>query len=432
MAKALKIISRYKLKADTLSAIAGALALRSAMVFSLIIAARGLGPERFGELAALNNSAQLFQGLFGLGLVATGTVLLSRYRIENAVRASQVLSVILVSTVALVFLVAVAAWLSGHYLANVVYRTPTAAELFNLLAILAALFLLADFNGAILAGLGRFELRGVVEVCLAPTLPIAVWIGSGCAGVFGAATGLVIAYALLNTGYLVGVLHATGRLEVKWIWPSDRSVWHEIARFAFPAFLAGLCAMPAIWAGNVLLARTDEGLVELALFAAAFQWFRVLSYLPAVAISVSLAKLSSSLAAADRALAVVPHTRILILQYQKLLLTPTLLVCLASPIIVGMYGAGFEDAWLPLCLLAVAAQLESAVQLVANALAIQGRMWLRVLPNLVWAVTLVCLAPWLVTHGATGLATAHIIAQIARLTISFGLLSHNPKQADKS
>ena len=165
----------------------------------------------------------------------------------------------------------------------------------------------------------------------------------------------------------------------------------------------------------MIMVNTPGGYAEMGVFNAADRWRTAILFLPSLLGGVTLPMLASlrSEAASQR--------------YHSLLWTNIKLSVLASfavaapvallaPWIMASYGPGFgEGTWvlITLCTTSVAF---APYWIVGQSLVSRGHMWTMFSFNLGWAVTLLTSA-WLMRgHGATGLALAYLLADVARLT----------------
>ena len=83
---------------------------------------------------------------------------------------------------------------------------------------------------------------------------------------------------------------------------------------------------------------------------------------------------------------------------------------------MASYGPGFRDGTWVLITLCATSVVFAPYWIVGQSLVSRGHVWTMFFFNLGWAVTLLT-SEWLLRgHGATGLALAYLMADMARLT----------------
>lgn len=246
----------------------GTLFAQGSVFLTAILLARLLGKEVFGELGMIQSTLLTLTSIAQVSTGLTATKYVAEFRDADKARAGRVLglcSVLTLATgvVATALLLISAPWVAEHMLA--------APHLALSLAISAAFVLFSVMNGyqiGALAGLESYKSISVYGALLGAAHLALCGLGAVLWGLHGALTGLAVS-ALLRWGVYGLVL----RREIKkqGITMKRQEGFKErgiLYRFALPAALSGLTAMPAIWFGNVLLVRQVEGYSEMGLYTA--------------------------------------------------------------------------------------------------------------------------------------------------------------------
>jgi EPS I polysaccharide export inner membrane protein EpsE len=169
-----------------------------------------------------------------------------------------------------------------------------------------------------------------------------------------------------------------------------------------------------MWVVQTMLARTNNGYAELALFGIAMQWFNALLFVPSVANKVLMPMLTELVEAKDAvgARAVVKHALIVNFIVTSLIV---LVFCLISRFILTAYGENYPTGVYVLSIIATAALLASMMNVSGNLISAHSRMWLGSLMNLGWAVIYIGFSFLAVQRGfgATGVASALLLAYVA-------------------
>jgi O-antigen/teichoic acid export membrane protein len=190
--------------------------------------------------------------------------------------------------------------------------------------------------------------------------------------------------------------------------------------FTAPAALSGYLTIPAIWFCNTLLIRQQDGLEQMALFAAANSIRTIVTFLPLTANAVMVSIINNLLAETSAA-------RLQRVSRNHVAMTAVITICLAgivallAPYLLRAFGPSFGAA-LTITYILIAATLgetlNSAFYQVVQA---RGNMWK--IPVYVVAPReglLVALAFLLIPHfGGAGLAAAYLVSFLFGSFVAF-------------
>ena len=406
---------------------AAALIARSANLIALMICARVLSQEQFGQVAIMQSTVGMFGPIAGLGLSITTTKFLAEYRETDRVRAGRILALSLTVAVFAGALMTLALIALAPQLAS---RGLGSADLTRPLIQASGLLVLGVIESVqtgALTGLEAFSRIAKLSAWNGVlSLPV-VAILAKTNGAAGAIAGLTIALAwtcLLNGIILRGECAKRGiRLSFSG-WASERQV---LFMFSFPAYVSGIVVAPITWMTNALLVKQGGGLAEMALFTAADRFRFLLIFVP---ISVSrivvptLARLRSAGDANGYKSALRWNVG-----FGMLSTVPPVLICMAlSQPLMALFGTSFAHGWPVLAILAL-----SAIPTVLNtqlgaALMSDNRAWARTGTDALLSVTFFLCAWWLIPiWHASGLAMAFALAYTAASITLWICLRYQPK-----
>ncbi len=386
---------------------------RGLVILAMLIAARLLGLEPFGQLSLLYNTAMTFHVVASLGLIMTGTKLVAEFAKTDKVKTGRIMA--LCHYIALISggLVALLMLLTAPWIADTVLNEPSLVTGVRLIALLLFFQVLADstlgINLGFLAFRGIFVANALTGICALFFLVAGVygW------GIVGGLLGLSAAEAV-RFGMLYRLAHRSADengIPRTWRFPSEELsvLWHV----SLPAMATLLLWLPVTWIGTLMLVREPGGFGEMGLFGAANQWFSLLMFVPGVITQTILPILSEQVSAGGRT-----EARHLALRSAAIMLVLVALIALplmvGSPLIASAYGPDFADGALVFILMFAVAITAAPQGILSNYLAAENRFWLRFRLNVLWAICYLIAAYSLVSHGAVGLTSAMIIAYAVR------------------
>jgi O-antigen/teichoic acid export membrane protein len=399
----------------------GTVLVRGLSVLASIIGSRLLGQEGFGALGIIQGTVLTMSVTLCYPLSFAATKYLAEFRATDPEKAGRILSIteFLTFTIAffatLIFAVS-ASWISENILA--------APSLIGPLRSGSILLFVSCINCAQTGALAGFEafrvmakvnfitgimiFAGTVSGVLFGGLHETIWgITAGTAG------GCALTYLALR--------REAGKARVLSNWVGCLREASLIARFSLPTMLSSLLFSPITWACSAILVRSPNGYAEMGVFNASNQWFAFIMFLPGIVSQVILPILSNSVGRKDE----VESRRALLLALRAdlaVVVPSVTLLSAVSPWIMSLYGESFAASW-PVLLVSLMAAGMLAIQAPASQLLnAQGKVWSIFCLNLFWAVLFVCLTLILIPWGASGLASARLIAYTIQCLIIFILV----------
>lgn len=393
----------------------GSIGARALGLIGFVVTARVLGLEAYGELGMLQSTIGMFGAVAGFGLGLTSTKYVAEFRARDPERAGRVIGVStlfsLISGIAITILVLLLATpLASH--------TLHAPHLAGGLMVGSLLLLFGAWNGSqlgALSGFEAFQLTARIQIGLAfiqfPLIILGVYLG----GVTGVITALVLVQGIscVVAGRFVRALAKKHGIPF-----TMRGCWSELPllwTFSLPAVLSTVLVVPVYWYLQTILAQS-AGYAEIALYTVAAQWRTYLQMLPQF-MSSSYLPVASSIGREDQG----KRRRLMFLGIGAsagATAIVALVLILAAPLILRIYGESFADGVTIFRLLAVTAVADSVNAILLQTLLAAEKGWWRLISNSVWCVIVMILGVMLVpAHGALGLAWALCLGQFIHLML---------------
>jgi O-antigen/teichoic acid export membrane protein len=408
----------------------GTLFAQGSVFLTAIVLARLLGKEVFGELGMIQSTLLTLTSIAQVSTGLTATKYVAEYRDADKARAGRVLGLCSVLTlitgvVATSLLLISASWVSEHMMA--------APHLAVSLTISAAFVLFSVMNGyqvGALAGLECYKSISLFGALLGAVHLALCGLGALSWGLHGAIGGMALS-ALLRWGVYGYALHRElGRHGISIQRGEGMKERDVLQRFALPAALSGLTAMPAIWLGNALLVQQPNGYAEMGLFSAANNIRTLMLIIPALLNGVGVAVLTNRFGNRD-------GDGYFGLYYANVTITGvfalagTALMMVLAAVIPGWYGMESSDSSETLILILSLAIIPEVVAVsLYQVIQTSGRMWtsffLVALPR---DLSMIALATILIPKwGGVGWALAYTLSWGIALAVIAALVSRVKSQ----
>jgi O-antigen/teichoic acid export membrane protein len=373
-----------------------------------IFAARILGAIRFGELGIARTAMTTFTLLAGSNLGFATARAVSALRAVDAERAGRVIGLLFNVCAVVSAVVTVACVL----LSGTIARELGAPDLTAPLAASALFVVFASMTAVQIGTLIGFEAFSAAgrQIALEGLLIGASMIaGAHFGGVLGAMIGTVAAGAVsfVVKGRVIARVCREHRVTIR-----HRGVASElpiIRSLVIPSVILGISAQPFALLGRALLARSPNGMAEVAVFAAAYPWGAAALMLPSQIARPAMPILSNLLAAGEKAgfRRLLRDTLLASAGAAALVAVPAMVL---SPWIMRAYGVGFGRGAIVLVLIAISSLAGSVSAALRAALVATGNVWSQAAQSVAWGVTLVGVFLLLRSRGAVALGAAYIAA----------------------
>lgn len=396
----------------------GTFASRGLNMVAMIVLARILGKEEFGEIGIIQGSVMMFETLAGFGLGWAATKYVAEFKNTDPAKAGRIISFVNYAAIATGGVLSLLFYFAAPWLAENTMAAPHLAQPLQLSSLVLFFSTLAGTQNGTLAGFEAFKsiarinlFSGLVNFC-------SIIIGGLYWGVMGAVVGLLLGqvanwgmnyfnmrFEAIRRGILVGSKGCWAEKEVLW-------------KFGLPAILGGTMFQVATWASSALLVSQSGGFAEMGFYSAANQWFSALLFLPRVLGQAAIPALSEHIALGD--VGIVRKILFGSLRINSVIvLSAVALGSVCSPWIMGLYGEEFSSAWLTLVLTLIAAGITAIQAPAAQLISSSGKMWFAMVMNGSWAIIFVIFSCALINLGSSGLATARVIAYAVYTIWSF-------------
>jgi O-antigen/teichoic acid export membrane protein len=381
---------------------------RIAVLLAGLYVAYRFGAEVFARYSLAITTVAVAGNLFGGTLTTVGSKFVPQYsqgrqdELGKGFFSLMVVSAVLAATSALTIL------FTAPALARLLAVEPPPTELLRWSSFVIAAVILHGGAAGLLAGSARFTRLAAgnaagVAVFAIVIVPLADRLGS--VGVLLALAGLYfVAFAAAIASVwpaLTRDFRATGGRELL-------TRFRSTAAFLLPMFIAVGMVPPVLWICNGLLAR-DGNLLDVARINAAYGWFALMSFLPAMLAQVEFVRVSQLKARGDVAGLARVLRRFIVQNLVLMLPVAAAGVALAGPL-MNLYRVDDADGRLCLRLMLCAALIASLGNPAGLFLTVVDRIWIASLFNIGWAVIAMMAALALRDRGSVGIAFAFLVA----------------------
>lgn len=362
-----------------------------------IICAHILTKEQYGEFGMVRSTINMFVifGTAGLGMTATKYI--AEFKTAHKERVGSVYCITNGFAVITGLITTLLILVLSDYLAAVTLKAP---HLVNSIRVGALLLFVTVMNGAqngVLLGFESFKVRAVNTLLGSIAEAFFMLLGAYLYGVLGAVLGYGIGYIVLYLCNMIAIRYELRRNGItKEYLHVEKKDLPLLYKFSIPAALSSVLVGPAFWVSRTLLVRAD-GFSELAIYEAANYWNTIILFLPA-AVSQIILPILSSIPKDDNN----KFWKVLKLNFYLntgIAILLLLFISVLSPYLMASYGDGFRDNYLVLIVLAGSTVFSAASNVVGNAIASKGRMWIGLLFNFIWAVFFIVLSWFFINHG---------------------------------
>lgn len=391
--------------------------------FTLLIAtifmAKYLDKEEYGQFGIIKSTILMFAMFAGMELGMTATKFIAQYRFSQKRKLERIVGM---STFFAIVISILISFLIYLFAIPIAYQI-NAPNLNTEIKISAFILFFSSVNGiqnGILAGIEKFKelsinsaMSGIISSVLLIlaarfyTLDVVI-IAFGANYVLFFIFNFITLRKKFYSEFKIEFWSKENFKEIKILWD-----------FSFPAFLAGLMVAPVVWYANYVLVNQPSGYLQMANFDIASQWRNTILFIPAALSQIALPLLSSRVE--DKAQYRMVYNKNLKINIVLAFFLVIVFVIL-SPLIVDFYGAKYNDLLWPIIIMFITTGLISINNVIGQAIASQGKMWLGFYANLMWAIILTVSTHFLVEKealGAIGLSLAYLISYFCHAIIQF-------------
>jgi O-antigen/teichoic acid export membrane protein len=382
--------------------VCGTILSRACVLAGGVVVARSLDSIAYGTYSLIQSTVAMLTVFASFGLATTATVYVAKYVKSDPGRAGRVvglttlLSQILSCGLALLFFL-----YPGTFTPAIFLGQGPGLILF-LGAVLVYLSGVNNVQMGILAGFQKFRSIAISNAVLGAVSLSGIALSVSRYGLHGALAGLLaglIASCLIN---YMAIKMAAIEFSVP---RTFLDLFHERAllwRFSLPAGASGAFVLPIIWTCLTTLSLQPNGMQEVAIFNAAFQWYNAVLFIPSAVSSVTVSLLASAVHQRDKR----NTLRVALCANAFASLSVAVIISLLASSISSLYGMEFQGTEPTLRILAIAAAVNSISAVAGQAFAASGRAWTALIFNLLWATVLLVVFYLAPNTSATALGLA--------------------------
>jgi O-antigen/teichoic acid export membrane protein len=391
----------------------GALISRGLTLISSIIIARFLGTKGFGEFGVIQSTIGMFGMFAGLGLGMTATKYIAQYRESDKIKTGRIISLTLFVAIIASAIISLVLFIISPWLAYTTLKAPYLTSSLQIGSVYLFMLSITGLQNGILSGFEAFKAIAIRSVISGlSTFPLMVS-GVYFFGLNGAVWGLVgssILNVILNNIEIKKIANSQNFKIKLDDCMKEKYILHE---FALPAFLGGVMVGPVNWICNTILINQTNGYSEMGIYNAAYQWLIIILFVPGTLAGIIL-PLLTNLNQNENS-----KNYFRVLKYNIIIniLIATVIsitIILFSKLIMLSYGYSFIAGQKVLIILALTAVLISYNNVVGQAIASKGKMWIGFILNFLWAIILILTSLYFARNiqGAIGLSKAFLIAYL--------------------
>lgn len=390
---------------------------RAAVLAAGLYVASRWGHESFARYSLAATTLMLVGNLVGASIGTVASKYVPHFALGNADSHGRGFAAIAVVGAALALALGIGLWIAAPALALAFGVDPPITGLLRAAALGVAPCILNGTALGLLAGGGNFRQAAMMNATASLAFAVTLVPLNAVAGPAGTLVALAVFYFVST----LGALRVVGR-PIAHDWKNSRRIdlrsnASTILRYFIPMLVAAGMITPVAWLSSALLSHYGDALLEVARFSAGYNWFAVVSAIPAVLAQVEFVRMARARAIGDtRRLSDVLRTAV---AQNFALVAPVTVtgMILAGPL-MGLFQVDDAAARLTLRLLLGAALFASLGNPAGMFLAVTERIWLASLLNFGWGLVVLACSWWLRDEGAIGVGIGFLIGYGAHFLVA--------------
>ena len=394
----------------------GTIVAKGATVVASFCVARFCGKTEFGEYGMVINTASVLSTVCGMGMGTTVVKYVAELKESNPERAGRILAMATFLTWGMAVVFGLLFLIFSDVIAVRVISAPHLAPLLRIAALGVVLGIFNEVQLSSLTGCEAYQERAKISVftgvlqALLLVLLSRIWGLNGAVVAFSLAA---IVTVLITTFLMIPIWKRYG---LKRRFRGMFQEWRVLLGFSLPTILLLLLGFPVGWFTRTLLARIPNGYDHLAIINAASPWGTVIAFL-ITTIGTALVPVISDLVGNGNRLKALKLTQQMLTINAILVIPLSLILCLFAPLILRVYGTGFETGITAFCLVILSHGIGTVYQPMWSYLVGSGYMWTNLYIVFFTAVLQVVLSWRLVNMGSSGLALSDLATTAVRLGV---------------
>ena len=394
----------------------GTIVAKGATVVASFCVARFCGKTEFGEYGMVINTASMLSTVCGMGMGTTVVKYVAELKERDSERAGRILAMATFLTWSMAIVFGLLFLALADVIAERIIAAPHLAPLLRIAALGVILGIFNEVQFSSLTGCEAYQERAKISICTGIVQSGMLILFSWLWGLNGAVVAFSVAAVVNVTMTTVLLIPIWKRYGLRRRFHGMGKEWRVLVGFSLPTILLLLLGLPVGWFTRTLLAKIPNGYDHLAIINAAAPWGTLIVFLVTTIGTALVPIISDIIGKGERERALRLTWKMF--WYNSALVIPICIgICLFSPLILKVYGRGFETGILAFCLVALANGLGTIYQPMWNYLVGAGMMWTNFTVVFVTAVLQIALAYSLVSYGAEGLAAASLVITVLRLIV---------------
>lgn len=379
-------------------------------MITTIVVARFLGKGHFGELGIIGSTAGMFSMVATFGLAMALIKHVAEFKKNDPAKAGRIIALFSMLAIGTAILMSGCMFVTAPWLARRILAAP---YLTGLLRISIGIIFLSFINSVQMGTLVGFEAFRAIAWINSANAIVSVPLVAGGAyffGLPGAICGMVVSLAMNCIISNIELRNEAQHVGIPIDFSGCGKELYILLEFSLPAVLAGIIAIPASWVCSAMLVNQTNGYAEMGIFSAASAWQKAILFLPQCLNTIALPMLVDFQSTEQsRQYRKAFWYNIMIIGVSAL--AAAVIVALASPYIMKVYGTGFSSGRYVLMIISFNAVFVAINNFIGGTLIAKGKMWFAVTVNLLWAVLMITTAYFMIPiYGALGLSLAMLIS----------------------
>ena len=390
---------------------------------SMILVARILGKELFGEFGLVRSTAMTFVTFSSFGMGLTATKYIAELLQKDKERVGRIIGLSYLFTLLTSLLVAVTFYLAVPWLCETQLQAPHLAGVMKLGAVMLFISAIMGTQTCVMQGFQDFRGLAIASTASgAVMLPLYI-AGSWYGGVWGAVICAVLAICLNFAINSAMVYRNTRRFHVRYSFRQSYKELPILWQSNLPIFLSATVYGFALWLAEIMLVMQPNGKAELGIYYVAMSYQLVIIFVPQVLQSVFFPVISelNSNGNNGQYWHVVKKNWLIQFGYSTVACTPFLLF---PSFFMGLAGKDYAKEWPALVGAVLVVIVRTSSDVTYRVLISKGWNWTQAIVNSIGCAIFLA-AVWYSLHlngGAVGLFYAYSFYVICYMMMIMALV----------
>lgn len=374
-----------------------------------IITSRTLGKVHYGEYGMILNTINLLTVIVGLGFNVTAIRFTSQYR-KKTNEVGKIINSLLCISFSVSIIGAGVYFLFAPWLATSIFKASDLIIYVQWSVLLLVIRVLQSVISGFMIGMEWFRWMALSNmIILLFGMPASIFLINEYELIGALNSQLFVStFTIFLYGYKILMFFKKDHIPYGLLkWPEV----YKLVAFSFPAYVSLLLVYPFTWLTNTFLIQQKDGFAQMGVVNAVMQIKNIILFFPGV-LSQAVIPILTDL--------YVNHLRGKILKtivlsscFILLILLPIMAAIVMFPdAILGAFGHEFIGYTKELTFFIASYVVMGVITPISQIILVAGKMWIGILINLIWGMSLVFISWYLIGRGmgAEGLALANLIS----------------------